>query len=794
MKNKLNFQKSQNLKNKKSMYRQLLNNTLSRSKLKNKNRYSPENSKWCNAICQDYKLINEFSKDKYICKECRNTLNLAETQITNKTITLEQFKENPNIVHNNIVIENTLRYCTICKTDKNISNFEKTRNQCIPCRQQITKDKVNDSINDILHDIELLKSNLFKLKNYLEKHNRTIIVKVISHYKIGRKSDEIKDVMIQNIIEHFRKEIEPMKCISGCGRTITIEKISCGECVRKIEIRNSVRKTMDMDTFRNTILPTITDTMKEQLSQEDVLIYNREQLFMIARKFQISISTSKDNKDSALDKINAKIEELKNIDRRQGTLIELRISNKNIFKLHLDIGSDVDIKVINNMFNATDLCKYGNKLLYNFKELKTTKDMMKKLKDNGFEDSEIWVANKGDTDTFPQGSWIYYQLAILLCKWISVSFEQQIRKYIHKFIDKDVVVMIGETQNIPDIENTICEFPESVDNIPDDIPITENMICEFPESVDNIPDVIDIPITENKSNIIYKPFYSSSMILSGITIISRKDDGYIDLNALCKAGNKELSEWKRNKKTDTFLQVLSTTLGIPRVELLKYNSGSNGNRHVWGYPQVAINVAQWISSEFNVKISKWIYELLLLGKVELDKEHSSEELTNELIKKIHNLEDNLEIANKTIEDKDKKIKDQDKTIERMKYKRTCHKFKQGPVIYVFESFGRHKIGKVGKIDTKEEKFGNLNERLASHRCMDPNLIIKYIIYTPQYDLLEKCILLRFENKLIDLNHEFVDDLLLEDLYDGIKCIISSCGIQATFEEQTEIDKYNEKIQ
>ena len=759
------------------MYRQLLNNTLSRSKLKNKNRYSPENSKWCNGICQNYKLINEFSKDKHICKECRNTLNLAETQITNKTITLEQFKENPNIVYNNILdIENKLRYCTICKTDKNISNFEKTRNQCIPCRQQITKDKVNDSINDILHDIELLKSNLFKLKNYLEKHNRSVIVKVISHYKIGRKSDEIKDVMIQNIIEYFRKEIEYMKCISGCGRNMTIEKISCGECMRKIEVRNSVRKTIDMDTFRNTILPTITDTLKEQLSQEDVLIYNRDQLFMIARKFQIPISTAKDNKDSVLDKINAKIEELKNIDRRQGTLNELQIntniSNKNIFKLHLDIGSYIDIKVINNMFNATELCKYGNKLLYNFKELKTTKDMVKKLKDDGFEYSEIWVGNKGDTDTFPQGSWIYYQLSILLCKWISVSFEKQIRKYIHKFIDKDVI-MIGEIENIPDIENTIREFPESVDNI---------------------SDVIDIPITENKSNIIYKPFYSSSMILSGITIISRKDDGYIDLNALCKAGNKELSEWKRNKKTDTFLQVLSTTMGIPRVDLLKHNSGSNGNRHVWGYPQVAINVAQWISPEFNVKISKWIYELLLLGKVELDKEHSSEELTNELIKKIHNFEDELEIANKIIEDKNKKIKDQDKTIEKMKYKRTCHKFKQGPVIYVFESFGRHKIGKVGKIDTKEEKFGNLNERLASHRCMDPNLIIKYIIYTPQYDLLEKCILLRFENKLIDLNHEFVDDLLLEDLYDGIKCIISSCGIQATFEEQTEIDKYNEKIQ
>jgi hypothetical protein len=769
------------------MYHQLLNNTLSRSKLKNKNRYSPENSKWCNAICQDYKLINEFSKDKHICKECRNTLNLAETQITNKTITLEQFKENPIIVYNNILdIENKLRYCTICKTDKNISNFEKTRNQCIPCRQQIIKDKVNDSINDILHDIELLKSNLFKLKNYLEKHNRTIIVKVISYYKIGRKSDEIKDVMIQNIIEHFRKEIEPMKCISGCGRNMTIEKISCGECVRKIEVRNLVRKTIDMDTFRNTILPTITDTLKEQLSQEDALIYNRDQLFMIARKFQISISTAKDNKDSALDKINAKIEELKNIDRRQGTLNELQnntnISNKNIFKLHLDIGSDVDIKVINNMFNATDLCKYGNKLLYNFKELKTTKDMIKKLKDDGFEDSEIWVGNKGDTDTFPQGSWIYYQLSILLCKWISVSFEKQIRKYIHKFIDKDVVI-IGEIQN-----TSICEFPESVNNIPDviDIPITENTT----EIILNNSDII----LETDNRLYFKEFKLT--LPSGLEyLIPVRQDGYINATSLCKTGDKKIGHYLENKQTTEYINGLSDAVGIPISELLIIKKGGNKKlQGTWVHRLIAYNLAQWISPSFAVQVSKILDEIFILGKVELNNLHSNEERENMFIKKIHNVEDELEIVKKERDEEKRIRKERDKTIDKMKYKRTCHKFKQGPVIYVFESFGRHKIGKVGKIDTKEEKFGNLNERLASHRCMDPNLIIKYIIYTPHYDLLEKCILLRFENKLIDLNHEFVDDLLLEDLYDGIKSIISSCGIQATFEEQTEIDKYNEKIQ
>jgi hypothetical protein len=581
-----------------------------------------------------------------------------------------------------------------------------------------------------------------------------------------------------------------MKCISGCGRTMTIKKISCGECVKKIEVRNSVRKTIDMDTFRNTILPTITDTMKEQLSQEDVLIYNRDQLFMIARKFQIPISTAKDNKDSVLDKINAKIEELKNIDRRQGTLNELQIntniSNKNIFKLHLDIGSYIDIKVINNMFNATELCKYGNKLLYNFKELKTTKDMVKKLKDDGFEDSEIWVGNKGDTDTFPQGSWIYYQLSILLCKWISVSFEKQIRKYIHKFIDKDVVI-IGEIENMPEIENTICEFPESVNNIPDniDIPITENKT----EIILNNSDII------LETDRLYFKEFKLTLPCGLEYLIPVRQDGYINATALCKASGKLFADYKKIKQTKDFLNTISNDMNIIISDLIVIKKGGNPKlQGTWVHRRVGYNLAQWISSHFASEVTKILDQLFVFGKVDINKLLSNEERENMFIKKIHNVEDELEIVKKERDEERRIRKERDKTIDKMKYKRTCHKFKQGPVIYVFESFGRHKIGKVGKIDTKEEKFGNLNERLASHRCMDPNLIIKYIIYTPHYDLLEKCILVRFENKLIDLNHEFVDDLLLEDLYDGITSIISSCRFQATFEEQTEIDKYNEKIQ
>jgi len=37
---------------------------------------------------------------------------------------------------------------------------------------------------------------------------------------------------------------------------------------------------------------------------------------------------------------------------------------------------------------------------------------------------------------------------------------------------------------------------------------------------------------------------------------------------------------------------------------------------------------QWISQEFDVRVSKWIYELALTGKVELKNEKTNAELDN----------------------------------------------------------------------------------------------------------------------------------------------------------------------
>jgi hypothetical protein len=82
-------------------------------------------------------------------------------------------------------------------------------------------------------------------------------------------------------------------------------------------------------------------------------------------------------------------------------------------------------------------------------------------------------------------------------------------------------------------------------------------------------------------------------------------------------------------KTKAFLRVLSSSVGIPTNELIKYKTGSIHERATWTHPQVAINIAQWISPTFDVKVSGWVYEVMMTGKVDITNTKSYKELQKE---------------------------------------------------------------------------------------------------------------------------------------------------------------------
>lgn len=92
-------------------------------------------------------------------------------------------------------------------------------------------------------------------------------------------------------------------------------------------------------------------------------------------------------------------------------------------------------------------------------------------------------------------------------------------------------------------------------------------------------------------------------------VSQRVTDGYFNATAMCKAAGKQINDYNRLSTTRAFIQELSSETGIPVSELVQVIKG--GPPHLqgtWVHPQVAINLAQWLSPKFAVLVSKWALE------------------------------------------------------------------------------------------------------------------------------------------------------------------------------------------
>jgi len=92
---------------------------------------------------------------------------------------------------------------------------------------------------------------------------------------------------------------------------------------------------------------------------------------------------------------------------------------------------------------------------------------------------------------------------------------------------------------------------------------------------------------------------------TGEVIRQRSSDGYINATAMCRAEGKQWPEYRRLKSTEKFFNVLALDMGIPHAQLAISNLGSPGgdrkSQGTWVHPQVAIDLAQWLSPEFKIK-------------------------------------------------------------------------------------------------------------------------------------------------------------------------------------------------
>ena len=118
--------------------------------------------------------------------------------------------------------------------------------------------------------------------------------------------------------------------------------------------------------------------------------------------------------------------------------------------------------------------------------------------------------------------------------------------------------------------------------------------------------------------------------IQGVRVRMRQDDGYINASELCKAAGKKFNDWSRLDTTKEYLEVLSVETGIPvsgipetgipvsgipetgipvsgipETGLIEIKKGGNNKKEqgTWVHPDVAINIANWCSPLFAVKVS-----------------------------------------------------------------------------------------------------------------------------------------------------------------------------------------------
>ncbi len=107
----------------------------------------------------------------------------------------------------------------------------------------------------------------------------------------------------------------------------------------------------------------------------------------------------------------------------------------------------------------------------------------------------------------------------------------------------------------------------------------------------------------------YDMYNLTSHAVNSVSIGHRLEDGYLNATRMCKASGKMLADYHRLQQTKDFLQALSGDMGIPITELFQPIRGGNPKlQGTWVHPKVAIHLAQWLSPEFAVQVTNWVFE------------------------------------------------------------------------------------------------------------------------------------------------------------------------------------------
>ena len=112
--------------------------------------------------------------------------------------------------------------------------------------------------------------------------------------------------------------------------------------------------------------------------------------------------------------------------------------------------------------------------------------------------------------------------------------------------------------------------------------------------------------------------------VNGVQVSQRRQDGYINATQMCKANNKEWRYYWRLTNTKKYVKALAEDLGLDVIvnkpmcnnftsALVLTFRGGNSQQDTWVHPEVAVDLAAWISIPFRIQVNRWIVQWMSTG-------------------------------------------------------------------------------------------------------------------------------------------------------------------------------------
>jgi len=307
-----------------------------------------------------------------------------------------------------------------------------------------------------------------------------------------------------------------------------------------------------------------------------------------------------------------------------------------------------------------------------------------------------------------------------------------------------------------------------------------------------------------------------------------REDGYINATRLCEAGGKRLDNWMRLKETKELIvnrQDADTSHvrdrdGESRIakanqEIIHVYKGGNNKHHqgTFLHPHLAINLCEWLSVDFRAQVTRWVHELIVTDRVEIGHEKPLDEIHEKMTEDIRGLQQELEEYKGKLSEKEKLLteaqdiilshRQNEKTIlqryeklyvnhQAFLKRKNLYKLREGPCVYLL-SFPdvNHEEGEITKL--KIGKTSNITERVSGFRTSNPYVQLLFLLYTPNFTLVESFIKTKYDANLSPNNHEFFTGVGLDDLRTSILEFSAMLGSDFLVEKEEELEKFNTHI-